>query len=179
MKLPGIKILVSVPGSVAMALFLMILLAVPGGLSAQTLYVKKSGTKLRSKDSAKAEVIAKLAKGTPIKVTRKGKKFYKVKTAKNQTGWIFKFKLTAKAPSGSSGKGDFLGALGGQQKMAANASSSDSSIRGLSPIAENRAREKGVPNENIEAVKQMENFRITSKELDDFLLPGKLGEYAP
>ena len=173
MKLPGIKILVSVPGSVAMALFLMILLAVPGGLSAQTLYVKKSGTKLRSKDSAKAEVIAKLAKGTPAKVTRKGK------TAKNQTGWIFKFKLTAKAPSGSSGKGDFLGALGGQQKMAANASSSDSSIRGLSPIAENRAREKGVPSESIEAVKQMENFRITSKELDDFLLQGKLGEYAP
>ena len=63
--------------------------------------------------------------------------------------------------------------------MAANASSSDSSIRGLSPIAENRAREKGVPSESIEAVKQMENFRITSKELDDFLLQGKLGEYAP
>ena len=173
MKLPGRKILVSVPGSMAMGLILMVLLAVPGGLSAQTLYVKKSGTKLRSKDSAKAEVIAKLAKGTPIKVTRKGK------TAKNQTGWILKFKLTAKAPSGSSGKGDFLGALGGQQKMAANASSSDSSIRGLSPIAENRAREKGVPSESIEAVKQMENFRITSKELDDFLLQGKLGEYAP
>ena len=146
--------------------------------SAKTLYVKRDGTKLRSAESAKSKVITKLRKGTSVRVLDKKKKFYKVSVS-GKKGWIFQFKLTSKAPAGASQDGDFLGALGGKQQMAANESSSASSIRGLSPVSEKHARDKGIPVESIKAVKQMESFRINPEELDKFLSEGKLGEYSP
>jgi len=143
---------------------------------AQTLYVKRSGTKLQASDSAKSKVLATLNRGTPAKVIKKGKKFYQV-SAGGQTGWIFKFKLTAKAPAKSGSDVGVLGALGGRQKIAANEASSGSSIRGLSPIAERRAKNKGISEKDIQAVKQMEAFHIDPKAMENFLKEGKLGEY--
>lgn len=147
-----------------------------GEISAQTLYVKKSGTKLQAADSSRSKVIAVLSRGTPVRVVKKAKRFYQV-SAGNQTGWIFKFKLSTKAPEKSSGDGDLLGALGGRQKIAARESSSGASIRGLSPISEKHAKSKGISEENIRAVKQMEAFRIDPKKMETFLKEGKLGEY--
>jgi uncharacterized protein YgiM (DUF1202 family) len=158
-------------------IFLLLGLGFASEIAAQTLYVKKSGTKLQASDSAKSEVIAILSKGTPAKVIEKARKFYKV-SAGGKTGWIFKFKLTAKAPV-KSGGGDvgILGALGGRQKIAANEASSGSSIRGLSPISERRAKNKGISDQDIQAVKDMEAFHIDPKAMDKFLREGKLGEY--
>ena len=70
-----------------------------------------------------------------------------------------------------------LGALGGRQKIAARESSSGSSIRGLSPISEKHAKNKGISEEEIQAVKQMETFRIHPQEMEKFLKEGRLGEY--
>ncbi|MFQ5450527.1 MAG: SH3 domain-containing protein [Nitrospinaceae bacterium] len=145
-------------------------------LSAQTLYVKKSGTKLQATDSARSKVVAKLNRGTAVKVLKKSKRFYQVSAPGGKKGWIFKFRLTSKAPSRSGG-GDFLGALGGRQQIAARESSSGSSIRGLSPISEQHAKNKGISKENIEAVKQMESFRVSPEAMDNFLKQGRLGEY--
>lgn len=160
---------------------LVILLA--AGLSlvsdsfAETLYVKKSGTKLQAADSAKSKVIAKLSQGTPVKVIKKAKKFYQVSASGGKKGWIFKFKLTAKAPANSGGGGDLLGALGGRQKIAARESSSGSSIRGLSPISEKHAKTKGISEEEIKSVKQMETYNVAPEAMDKFLKEGRLGEY--
>ena len=145
-------------------------------VSAQTLYVKKSGTKLQASDSAKSKVIAKLSQGTPVRVVKKAKRFYQV-SAGGKTGWIFKFKLTAKAPAKSGSDAGILGILGGRQQIAANEASSGSSIRGLSPIAEKHAKSKGISEEDIQAVKQMEAFQINPKAIEKFLKEGKLGEY--
>ncbi len=144
---------------------------------AETLYVKKDGTKLQAADSAKSDVVATLNGGTAVQVVKKAGKFYEVTAPGGKKGWIFKFKLTAKAPAQSGGGGDVLGALGGQQKIAARESGSGSSIRGLSPISEKRAKTKGIPEENIKAVKQMESFKVSKEELDRFLKEGHLGEY--
>lgn len=157
-------------------LFIFILLGFAGEIAAQTLYVKKSGTKLQASDSAKSKVIAKLSQGTPVRVIKKDGKFYQV-SAEGQTGWIFKFKLTAKAPEKSDGDVGILGALGGRQKIAANEASSGSSIRGLSPISERHAKNKGISEKDIQAVKQMEAFRVDPKAMEKFLQEGKLGEY--
>lgn len=145
---------------------------------AETLYVKKSGTKLQASDSAKSKVIAKLSQGTPVKVLKKSKKFYQVSASGGNKGWVFKFKLTSKPPANFGGGGDVLGALGGRQKIAARESSSGSSIRGLSPISEKHAKNKGISEEEIQAVKQMETFRIHPQEMDKFLKEGRLGEYS-
>ncbi|GJL77095.1 MAG: hypothetical protein NPINA01_00840 [Nitrospinaceae bacterium] len=145
-------------------------------ISAQTLYVKKSGTKLQASESARSQVLTTLNQGTPVQVVKKGKRFYQV-SAGGKTGWVFKFRLSATAPQKSGGDAGLLGALGGRQKIAAKEASSGSSIRGLSPIAEKHAKKKGISETDIKAVKQMEAFRIDPKELDKFLKEGKLGEY--
>ena len=73
---------------------------------------------------------------------------------------------------------NLLGALGGRQKIAARESSSGSSIRGLSPMAEKtREKTRARRSKNIRAVKQMENFKVSGEELDRFLQQGRLGEY--
>jgi len=109
-----------------------------------------------------------LSQGTPVKVIKKSKRFYQVSAPGGKKGWIFKFKLTAKAPANFGGDGSgLLGALGGRQKSAARESSSGSSIRGLSPMSEKHAKNKGISEEDIQSVKQMEKF----------LKEGQLGEY--
>ena len=168
------------PGSAMLLVFAILLLA---GMSfasegfAATLYVKKSGTKLQASDSARSKVIARLSQGTPVSVIKKAKRFYQVSAPGGKKGWIFKFKLTSKVPANSSGGGDLLGALGGRQKIAARESSSGSSIRGLSPISEKHAKNKGISEEEIQAVKQMETFGVNPQEMENFLKEGRLGEY--
>lgn len=108
---------------------------------------------MAEKQSARSRTVKILGKGTPVKVLKK-RRFFKV-SAGGKTGWIFKFRLTAKAPAGSSQDEDFLDALGGEQRMAAKESASGSSIRGLSPTAEKHALKKGTSREIIDGVKQM------------------------
>lgn len=108
---------------------------------------------MAEKQSARSRTVKILSKGTPVKVLKK-RRFFKV-SAGGKTGWIFKFRLTAKAPAGSSQDEDFLDALGGEQRMAAKESASGSSIRGLSPTAEKHALKKGTSREIIDGVKQM------------------------
>ena len=160
------------------ALLLLVGLGFASDGIAETLYVKKSGTKLQAADSAKSEVIAKLGQGTPVKVIKKLKRFYQVSEPGGKKGWIFKFKLTSKAPASSGGGGGgVLDALGGRQKIAARESSSGSSIRGLSPMSEKHAKNKGISEEDIQAVKQMETFHVDPEKMDEFLKAGRLGEY--
>ena len=146
-------------------------------VAAETLYVKKSKTKLQAKAKARSKVLGKLNKGTPVDVLGKSGKFYKVSTG-NETGWIFRFKLTRKAPLRISDDSDVLGALGGQQQIAARESAYGASIRGLSPVSEKHAIKKGVSPASIESVKEMERYKIDDEVLDKFLEEGRLGTYA-
>jgi len=158
-------------------LFGLTILLLPQWVAAETWYVKKSSTKLQAEASARSKVLSKLNKGTPVKVKKKSGKFFQVSTGE-KTGWIFRFKLSKKAPAQGQGGGDVLSALGGNQKMATRESNSGSSIRGLSPISEQHARKKGATPKNIQDVKDMELFKVRPEELDRFLEEGKLGEYS-
>jgi uncharacterized protein YgiM (DUF1202 family) len=157
---------------ILLAIFLL-----PHLAGAETWYVKKSSTKLQAKASARSEVLGELKQGTPVEVKNKAGKFFQV-SAGGKTGWVFQFKLSKKAPVGEQGDGNVLAALGGSQKMAARESASGSSIRGLSPISEQHARKKGATDKSIQAVKDMETFKVRPEELDRFLEEGKLGEYS-
>jgi uncharacterized protein YgiM (DUF1202 family) len=160
-----------------MTLSAVVFFLLPHWVAAETWYVKKSATKMQAEASARSKVLTKLKQGTAVEVKKKSGKFFQV-LAKGKTGWIFRFKLSKKAPADSQNDGDVLGALGGRQKMAARESTSGSSIRGLSPVSEQHARKKGATPESIQAVKDMENFKIRPEELDRFLEKGKLGEYS-
>ena len=129
----------------------------PASARGATIYVKKAKTKMAEKQSARSRTVKILGKGTPVKVLKK-RRFFKV-SAGGKTGWIFKFRLTAKAPAGLSQDEDFLDTLGGEQRMAAKESASGSSIRGLSPTAEKHALKKGTSRESIDGVKQMNRYK--------------------
>jgi hypothetical protein len=154
-------------------LFVLLSLAFPGSVLAETLYAKSSGTKLQKSESATSSVLGKLRKGAAVSVVKKGKKFYQVK-AGSKTGWVFKFKLTSRRPAGGGGSG--LSGLGGD-RVASSGSGSGSSIRGLSPISEDYAKRKGITQADVAAVKHMESQKISERELDSFLSQGKLREY--
>jgi hypothetical protein len=166
------SILVRLSGVVV---FLVAGVGLAGGVFAETLYVKKSGTKLQAEGSAKSKVVKVLGKGTAVDVKDKSGKFYQV-SAGGSEGFVFKFKLTSKKPA-KTGGGGLLDILGGDQKIAANESSSASSIRGLSPMSEEHAKKKGISEKDIQAVKQMENFNVSAQEIEQFLAQRKLGEF--
>lgn len=157
--------------------FLFVGFGLASQVAAETWYVKKNSTKLQSEAKARSKVLAKLNKGTPVDVLGKSGKFFQV-SAGGEKGWIFRFKLTKKAPAGGGGDGDVLGALGGQQQIAARESAYGSSIRGLSPISEEHAIKKGASPASIESVKEMERYKIDDEALDKFLEEGRLGAYA-
>jgi hypothetical protein len=48
----------------------------------------------------------------------------------------------------------------------------------LSPISEQHARKKGATSESIQAVKDMEDYKVRPEALDRFLEEGKLSEYS-
>lgn len=154
-------------------IFLLLGLAVPGNVFAETLYAKSSSTKLQASASATSDVVALLKKGAAVNVLEKDGKFYKVSVG-GKEGWVFKFKLSSAKPA----SGGELDGLVGSQKVAASGSTSGSSIRGLSPVSEDYGKRKGIGPEHIQAVKDMEQRQVNPKELDKFLEEGKLGEYS-
>jgi hypothetical protein len=158
------------------AVFLIAGFGLTAGVFAETLYVKKSGTKLQAEGSAKSKVVQVLGKGTAVDVKEKGRRFYKV-SAGGSDGYIFKFKLTSKKPEKAAG-GGLLDILGSDPKFAAKESSSSSSIRGLSPMSEEHAKKKGISEKDIQAVKQMENLKVSDQEIEQFLTQRKLGEFS-
>lgn len=158
------------------AIFLMLAGAYAASAFAETMYVKRAGTKLQAAGSAQSSVLGLLNQGAAVNVLSKSGRFYKVSVG-GKTGWVFRFKLSARPPAGGGGGGgDFLGAVGGQQ-MAAREAGTGSSIRGLSPTSEKHAKSKGISETTIRSVKEMEAFRVTRGDLDKFLQQGKLGEY--
>jgi len=144
---------------------------------AETLYVKKSGTALNAEPSGKSATVALLDKGTAVESINTSGNFIEVKSG-SLKGWIFKFKLTNQTPKNGDGSGDFLTGLLGKQEVSAQEASSSSSIRGLSPISEKYARDTGVSESDILAVKEMEGVKATPTEVAQFLKERKLGEYS-
>lgn len=158
------------------AVFLIASVGLASGVFAETLYVKKSGTKLQAEGSAKSKVVKVLGKGMAVDVLEKSRRFYKV-SAGGSEGFVFKFKLTSKKPA-KAGGGGLLDILGGDQKIATRESTSSSSIRGLSPMSEEHAKKKGVSEKDIQAVKQMETLIVSAEEIEQFLSQRKLGEFS-
>lgn len=146
--------------------------------AAEVWYAKSSKTKVTAKPSGRAKTVGYLRAGQAVQVIEKKRRFFKI-SAGNTQGYVFKFKLTRKAPAGGAKGGGGLGALFGQQKMAAAESSSASSIRGLSPISEKYAKGQGISSQHVQAVKQMESLTVSDAELDRFQEEGGLGPYGP
>ena len=139
---------------------------------AETLYTKKSGTKVHQDPSARSAVVETLGAGASVSVNKTEDKFHQVTTPSGKTGYVFKFKLGEEPPE----KGGNLSGLTASN-MKVSETSSSSSIRGLSEVSEKHAQNKGISQKDIQAVKNMEAFHVPDNAVDRFLQTRNLGEY--
>ena len=172
---------VTKPSGIQHFCFSIIILALIQSIpsTAETMYVKRSDTKVMEQESTRSKVVGMLSSGTPVNVLIKKKRYYKIEFSKGKQGWIFKFKLAARVLEKKSEIDGFAGLLGGRQIVAVRKSNSGSSIQGLSPASKAYAKNKGISEESLHAVEEMENHIVSPEVLDEFQKAGKLGRYGP
>jgi hypothetical protein len=149
-----------------------------GTAFAETMYAKKSGVKVTEAKSPTSKVIAMLKTGDSVTVLDKAGRQYQVKLSNGKKGWVFKFKLSEKKPSRSTGGRSGLSALTGKTKIAAKESRAGGSIRGLKESTEQYAERKHISPAYRRAVDKMEELTISDEELQRFQQEGNVGEYA-
>lgn len=158
-------------------LFCLLFVLIPSLSQAETMYAKKNGVKVTAEKSPTSKVVGKLNTGDQVQVVKKAGRQYQVKLPSGKSGWVFKFKLTAKKPSGKSG-GSSLSGLTGKTRIAARESRAGGSIRGLKETTENYAERKHIDPSHRRAVDKMEAFSVSDAELAKFQLAGNVGDYS-
>jgi SH3-like domain-containing protein len=172
----------SVIGIVTMILFLLQGSAATAGTK---VWVSSANAVLKADKSASSKSVENLAVGAELSVVGTDQKWIRVKTASGKEGWIYRGKVSDVKPKGSAsqkkgdggGIGGLLGAMTGSG-ISAKAADSSRSIRGLSPEAEEYAKQTGKPQEFRSALDSVLDLKIPDREIESFLKQGKIGEYA-
>lgn len=154
---------------------------------AKILHVKMANTAIFSEPSMSSAKIATTQAGDQLESMEEAGKFYKVKTAKGEMGYVLRMNVTDTKPSISSappppppvkaGKGDaelddLVGSLGGERVAKLDEGSSSHSIRGKAAAARraeviNRAEAEG-------SVAAMEKFTVSAEDVKAFRKEGGL-----
>ena len=145
------------------------------GVGAITVYVSRDTAALRDRQSVAGSVVTQVQRGQPLHVLQQRGRWFLVSTARGARGWIYRYKVSANPPARGANALALLG--GSSSRVTLSETSSASGIRGLNPISERQARRRGRKNRDIQAVKQMEQLRVTPAALEQFLRQGKLGEF--
>lgn len=149
----------------------------------KTVYAKRNHTKILSAPSGVSTVLTRVRAGEPLRVIGKKGNYYRVKTGKGITGYVFRLRVTDIRPlkALSTGDEDDLGlgevSSGGNRVVKLEESEASHSIRGL----RKRNPNAGAGTTNLEAkesVRKMERFKVNRSELKNFQREGKVGGYA-
>lgn len=163
----------------------MIIFALQGSAAAANkMWVSSANALLKADKSASSETIANLPVGAELSVVSTDQKWYRVKTQSGKEGWIYRGKISDVKPQVSasqkksdSGLGGLLGSMTGSG-ISANSADSSRSIRGLSPEAEEYAKQTGKPQQFRDALDSVIELKTSQNEIEAFLKQGKIGEYA-
>lgn len=150
----------------------MLLLAPSLAWAGNSMYVRAAGTELKASPGPGAASVTKLDIGLKVEVLETRGPWAKVKVTvqkQEQTGFLFLAKLSKDKPDKER--------LGGGSVASASESDTAQALRGLTPTAEKFAGRTQISNEDIAAVKQMEDRKISKEEITGFLKDGKLAEY--
>jgi uncharacterized protein YgiM (DUF1202 family) len=145
-------------------------------MAAAMLWVVSEGAKLKMEPNASSETIEALPVGSELTVNSSKGSWYKVTTKSNKTGWIYRGKVSSTQPEDKGGGGLF-GALPGSS-VQVSAADTSRSIRGLSPAAKEYAASANTPQACQKALDSVLALKVTDKEIEDFLIEGKIGEYS-
>ncbi len=152
-------------------------------IAATTLYVTSENAELKTESSSSSSTIVELKRGSPLTLVSREGRWYKVTTLMNETGWVYRGKVSEEKPEieeteeDEGGLGGLLGGLSGSD-INADAADSSRSIRGLSPEAKEYAQTTGTPKQSQDALDSVITRTVKGQEIDQFLKEGKIGEYA-
>jgi len=148
-------------------------------MAAETAWVVSEGAKLKMEPSASSETIEGLPVGSELTLDSSEGSWYKVTTKSNKTGWVYRGKVSSTQPEGKEdkGAGGVFGALPGSS-IEVSAADTSRSIRGLSPAAKEYAASAKTPEAYQKALDAVLARKVTEKEVEDFLIEGKIGEYS-
>jgi len=166
-------------------LILFCLAVVTSAAAQETLWVTSESADLKAERSISSDTITTLQRGTELSVQQYESRWYQVTTKDDQTGWVYRGKVSDIQPDVPEGEkkdeggglGGLLGGLGGSS-VETDAAESARSIRGLSPEAQAYAQKTGTPKQSREALDQVLSMSILKNEIESFLKKGDVGEYA-
>ncbi|VAX16891.1 hypothetical protein MNBD_NITROSPINAE02-1567 [hydrothermal vent metagenome] len=147
----------------------------------ETVYAKRDQTAILAQPFGMAKIVAKAKEGEPLKVIGKSGKYYRVKTSRGVTGYVFSMRVTSDNPAGASPEDDDLGLADtgpkDRRSVALGESSASHSIRGLRKAPDKKG--KGATKEMADkSLKNMERLKVSAGELDKFQREGNVGRYA-
>lgn len=149
----------------------------------ENVWVSSSRAELKAASQASSRTIRKLDKGARLQVVLMDGRWYQVRTANGESGWVYRGKVSSKPPAGTEpdggggSLGELLGDLSGSSIQADKATTSRS-IRGLSPEAQEYARQTGAPKAYQQALDKVFAVKVKDEEIESFLEKGRIGEYA-
>lgn len=141
----------------------------PQVIASETRYVSSLSAKLLENPQFKANTIKKLNKGDQLIIANKNGTWLQVKTVDKTSGWISKFLTKSTPPTNRATV--LTGEKNNQLKNVhrrTSAITTAAAARGLASRAS--ASTKDVKS-NLKAVKYMESFKISNKELNQFAIP--------
>jgi len=151
--------------------------------ASQNIWVSSTSAKLKAQNQSSSGTIQTLPVGSKLEVITYEKRWYKVTTPDKKTGWVYRGWVSSEAPEPEeeSDEEDSLGSLLGdssESSIQADSADSSRSIRGLSPEAEEYAKQSGSPKRCRNALDSVLSMKTKNKDIDKFLRKGKIGEYA-
>jgi len=152
-------------------------------VAATTLYVTSENAQLKSGNSSSSSTIMELGRGAELTLVARQGRWYQVTTDTNNTGWIYRGKVSESKPESDDTGGDGAGIgglLSGLSGSDINADAADSSrsIRGLSLEAKEYARATGTPKQSQDALDSVISRTVSDRDIELFLKNGRIGEYA-
>ncbi len=166
---------------IGISLFTLVLIAFSAQAATQV-YVSASGAKLQAEKSASSKTVETLSIGAALNLLSTQGSWYQVSAPSGNKGWIYRGKVSKTAPAADSGGqesglGDLMSSLGGSGISAGSADTARS-IRGLSPEAEEYAKQTGAPEAHRKALDETLSMSVTHADIERLLKEGGIGEYA-
>ena len=162
-----------------MALVAVLIFSVIPVLAGGNMWVTSEKARLKSEPKASSATLSTVPVGAKVSVLESENRWYRIRTASGEEGWMYRGKLTDAPPSKETEASDNLFSSMQSSSISADEAQTSRSIRGLSKETEQYAQKRKTPEVYKKALDQVLAIRITDKEVDVFLKEGKIGEYAP
>ena len=169
--------------AVALAVVGFMLLSQTAFADTKALHVKMANTPIFSEPSMESPKIATAQDGDQLSWLEEAGRFYKVRTAKGETGYVPRMNVTegkpapASTPQDKAGKGetpldDLVGSLGGERVARQEEASSSHAIRGKMSIVKRMTVISRTEAE--ESVSATEKFTVSAGDVKKFRKDGGL-----